>query len=71
MTHPTTLHTRQVLETECVRTSLDGLDEAGFYADAVVGGVAVTAQPLHPGMGEWENEEWNRGSRTCQKSRHG
>ena len=52
------LDAEQVLESEGHGASLDSQDETGFNVVTVVGGVAVTAEPLHPGndrMREWMN----------------
>ena len=52
VTYSVTLHTEQVLKRECDGLPSDGLEEARLNMVPLVGGVAVTTVPLHPGMGE-------------------
>ena len=63
-THSLTLDADQVLKGEGYRPPLYCLDESHLDEVTVVGGVAVTAEPLHPENGEWRNggmREWGMG----------
>ena len=51
VTYSMTFDAEEILERESYRASLDGLNETGLNMVPIVGGVAITTEPPHPGMG--------------------